>query len=423
MLYAHANAKIHFGMTRASRQLFMTVPTCAAHCRRIACLLGLFAATQLVMAQSISELTLQDALAAAISTGAPGQEYGSPPYQASSWLAGLPSLSLSYLGSDERNGTDEAELSINLPIKSGRRRNADKQLNSLGLALDETVQHQRKLYYSGLIREALWSYRLAETRRRLARDKRRLLLELERRQSELVAAKAASQYSLLLLQMELTEVDIARDGHLQEARRWLQRYSTVTGLGTLPADIREPAPPGESFRGDQHPRLRSLELAYRQRLQLLRANSAGASDWNLSLNAKNLDTAGQDEQQYGLGVEIPLSALPVARQTDNSEWRGAQRDFLLARDQLLETLHGNWEQLLIEQESLRRKQSLLERSEALAGRIADQLSQLQASNEIAQEIVLRRMMDTIDTRARVEINQVLIDQNNAMLRQAAGLGL
>ena len=238
-----------------------------------------------------------------------------------------------------------------------------------------------------------------------------------------MAAKAASQYSLLLLQMELTEVDIARDGHLQEARRWLQRYRTVTGLGTLPADIREPAPPGESFRGDQHPRLRSLELAYRQRLQLLRANSAGASDWNLSLNAKNLDTAGQDEQQYGLGVEIPLSALPVTRQTDNSEWRGAQRDFLLARDQLLETLHGNWEQLLIEQESLRRKQSLLERSEALAGRIADQLSQLQASNEIAQEIVLRRMMDTIDTRARVEINQVLIDQNNAMLRQAAGLGL
>ena len=102
---------------------------------------------------------------------------------------------------------------------------------------------------------------------------------------------------------------------------------------------------------------------------------------------------------------------------------GAERDYLLARDQQLRAVKDSWEQLLIEQETLRQKQSLLDRSEALAGRIADQLSQLHASNEIAQEILLRRMMDAIDTRAEVAINRVLIDQNNAMLRQAAGMSL
>lgn len=384
---------------------------------------GLLLAPQLLLAQSISELTLEDALAAALSTGVAGEERGTPPYQASSWLAGLPSLSLSYLDSDERYGTDEAELSINLPVKSGRRRSADKQLNTLGLELDDVSRRQRELYYSGLIREAVWSYQLADTRRRFAADKRQLLLELERRQSELVAASAASRYSLLLLQMELVDVEIAQQDYLQEARRWLERYRSVTGLGTLPADIREAAPATDHFPGDLHPQLQSLELAHRQRLQMLRANSAQAADWNLSLHAKNLDTAGDDEQQYGLGVEIPLSALPVARQADDSEWRSAERDYLLARDQQLRAVKDSWEQLLIEQETLRQKQSLLDRSEALAGRIADQLSQLQASNEIAQEILLRRMMDAIDTRAEVAINRVLIDQNNAMLRQAAGMSL
>ena len=389
----------------------------------LALLLALIAAPQLLIAQSISDLTLQDALAAAMTQSNAGEQRGTPPYHTSSWLAGLPSLSLSYLDSDERYGTDEAEVSLNLPVKSGRRRNADKQLGALALELDEINQRQRTLYYSGLIREAVWSYRLVDTRRRFAADKRQLLLELERRQSELVAASAASQYSLLLLQMELVDVEIAQQDYLHESRRWLDRYRGITGLGTLPSDIREPTAPTDHFQSDQQPQLRNLELAHRQRLQLLRAGSAQASDWNLSLHAKNLDTAGYDEQQYGLAVEIPLSALPVSRQAENSEWRNAQRDYLLARDQLLRKVNDSWEKLLLEQETLRQKQLLLDRSNTLAGRIAAQLSQLQASNEIAQEILLRRMMGAIDTRTEVAVNQVLIDQNNAMLRQAAGISL
>lgn len=377
-----------------------------------------------VSAQSISELTLPDVLDAALSVSAGGGEQGgAPPYQASSWLAGLPSLSLSYLGSDERYGTDEAEVSVNLPVKSGRRRNADNKLTALAADLDEMSLRERKLYYSGLIRESVWSYSLADTRRRFAADKRRLLHDLEQRQRELLAANAASEYSLLLLQMELVAVEIAQQEYQQEARLWLERYRQVTGLGTLPAELREPAPANNSFQPGQHPRLRALELAHRQRVQLLRADSAEAADWNLSVTAKNLDTAGYDEQQYGLGVEIPLSAFPVARQAENSEWRSAERDYLLARDQLLQEMGGSWEKLLIQQESLQQKQSLLDRSNQLASRIADQLAQLQASNEIAQEIVLRRMMDAIDTRAEAAVNQLLIQQNNAMLCQAAGLSL
>lgn len=374
-------------------------------------------------AQSISELSLPDALAAALQRdGAPASGTASP-YQASSWLAGLPSLSLSYLGSDERYGTDETELSVNLPVKSGRRRSADDKLESLAAELDDAGLRQRELYYSGLIREAVWSYRLADIRRRFAADKRQVLLAMERRQRELFAASAVSEYPLLLLQTELVDVEIAQQDHLHDARHWLQRYRQVTGLGTLPADIREAVLDEAGFRPALQPQLRMLELGHRQRRQLLRANSPQADDWNLSVTAKNLDTDGYDEQQYGLGLEIPLSGLDIARQSDNAEWRSAERDYLQTRDQLLNELRGSWEMLLNVQETLRNKQRLLEQSEQLTTRIADQLAQLQSSNEIAQEIALRRMMDAIDTRAAVAINRIFIDQNNAMLRQAAGISL
>jgi hypothetical protein len=338
-------------------------------------------------------------------------------------LADLPSLNLSYLGSDERYGTDETELSVNLPVKSGVRRSADGKLESLAAELDEAGLRQRELYYSGLIREAVWSYRLADAQRRFAADKRQVLLAMEQRQKDLFAASAVTEYPLLLLQTELLNVEMAQQDYLHEARRWLQRYNQVTGLGTLPADIAETAPAQESFQPGLQPQLRLLELGHRQRQQLLRANSPQAADWNLSLTAKNLDTAGYDEQQYGLGLEIPLSGLDVARQSDNAEWRLAERDYLQSRDQLLNEAFGSWERLFNTQEILRTRQGLLEQSEQLATRIADQLAQLQANNEIAQEIVLRRMMDAIDTRAAVAINRILIDQNKAMLRQAAGISL
>lgn len=368
--------------------------------------------------------SLQEALAAAMERGADRQlAIEASPYETSSWLAGLPSLGLTYLDSEQRYGTDEAELNLNLPLKSGRRRSADDALQGLAEDLDGWGQRQRQLYYSGLLREVLWGYRLADAQRRFAADKRAVLLELEQRQQELLAASATSEYALLLLQTELVDVEVAQQEYLQETRRWRQRYRQLTGLEVLPGEIRETAPPLDGFTPGQHPRLRVLELANQQQRQLLRANSAAAADWNVALTAKNFETAGYDEQQYGLGVEIPLSALDIATESDNAQWRALQRDYLLARDQALNELRDNWEQLLNEREVLQQKQRLLERSEELAGRIAEQLAQLQASNEIGQEILLRRMMSSIDTRAAAAVNHILLDRNNAMLRQAAGLSL
>ena len=368
--------------------------------------------------------SLQEALAAAMERGADRQlAIEASPYETSSWLAGLPSLGLTYLDSEQRYGTDEAELNLNLPLKSGRRRSADDALQGLAEDLDGWGQRQRQLYYSGLLREVLWGYRLADAQRRFAADKRAVLLELEQRQQELLAASATSEYALLLLQTELVDVEVAQQEYLQVTRRWRQRYRQLTGLEVLPGEIRETAPPLDGFTPGQHPRLRVLELANQQQRQLLRANSAAAADWNVALTAKNFETAGYDEQQYGLGVEIPLSALDIATESDNAQWRALQRDYLLARDQALNELRDNWEQLLNEREVLQQKQRLLERSEELAGRIAEQLAQLQASNEIGQEILLRRMMSSTDTRAAVAVNRILLDRNNAMLRQAAGLSL
>jgi hypothetical protein len=415
--------KLSCAVCNIHQRLFMKIYTVSRLSPFILLLVSVLGSSYLA-AQSISQLSLVDALDAAIQRAqSSALNDASPVYQTSSWLAGLPSLSLSYLGSEERFGTDESELSINMPVKSGRRRSADGQLKTLSAEQDEVGLAQRRLYYSGLLREAIWSYRLADTKRRYAADKRVLLVQMEQRQKDLFAASAASEYPLLLLQSELLDVQVDQEDYLHDTRQWLQRYKQLTGLSTLPVEFRESGAVETSLQPAQLPQLRMLELEHRQRRQLLRANSAQADDWNLSLTAKNLQTDNYDEQQYGVGLEIPLSALDVARQSDNAQWRSSERAYSLARDQLVNEAHANWERLRNLHETLSNKQRLLEQSGQLASRIAKQLEQLRASNEIAQEIVLRRMMDAIDTGAAVAVNQVLIEQNNAMLRQAAGISI
>ena len=66
---------------------------------------------QFSLAQSVSQLSLREALQVALQRDSVAPEAaGSPQYQASAWLAGLPSLGVSYLESNERDGIDETEL-------------------------------------------------------------------------------------------------------------------------------------------------------------------------------------------------------------------------------------------------------------------------------------------------------------------------
>lgn len=375
-------------------------------------------------AQSISELSLNDVLAVALERASPEKlDNMAPGYQSSSWLAALPSVGLNYLGSDERLGTDETELSLNLPIKSGGQRRADGQLKQLSSEYAAVSRQGKALYLSGLIREAVWSFRVSEVKAASVAKKNRLLNQLEVQYQQLFAASAASEYSLLLIQKELVLAQIEQLDIEQESRRWLQQYKTITGLGSMPADIAEPAYATGDFFLDEHPQLRLLELAWLQKQQVLMAASNQSTPWNVSLSAKNVDSEVFQENQYGIGIEIPLSFINIATQTHNSEWIVESRNYEIFRDKARLALQQRWNVLESEAGLLLKKNTLLIQSGELSQSLTRQSNELRAFNELGEEIILRQMIDAIDAQAAIAVNNALIQQNNAMLRQAAGTSL
>jgi len=369
-------------------------------------------------------MTLSEVLGVAMERAAPDLPgNAAQAYQSSSWLAALPSVSVSYMGSDERYGNDETELSLNLPIKSGGQRRADNKLQQLASEFDTVSQQQKALYLSGLIREAVWSYKISAVKQTSAERKNLLLKQLEQRYQQLLAANAASEYSLLLIQKELVRAQIEQLDLEQEVRRWLQQYKVVTGLGSMPTDISEPEFASTGFILATHPQMRLLELGWLQRQLVLMAASNQSTPWNVTLTAKNIDSEVFEEDQYGIGVEIPLSFINIATQSHNSEWLLANRTYDIARDELRLGLQRRWDLLEGESMLLHKKSALLDRSGALSEGIKRQSNELKAFNELGEEIILRQMIEAIDSQAAISINKALIHQNNAMLRQAVGIPL
>lgn len=370
------------------------------------------------------QLSLKDALSAAMQQresylrGNYLEEYRSSP-----WLAESPSLGLSVLESRKHQGSDEAELSLNLPIKSGFQRGIDRQLSELIEQNTQISIRQRQLYFSGLIRQSIWSYEIAQLKYTNAQRKAELLQHIEENYLELVKANAVSEYGLLLVQKELVDTNSQLLGFRREADKWLQQYRDVTGMVNLPEDTVEPDTAPEQLTLPLHPAIQALELGWQQQEALLLANSNRSSPWNLSVSAKQIDAPGFSDRQIGFGLELPVTLLKITSQSQKNEWLDARKQYELERDALYIQIQQRWNSLIKEAQLLKGRENFLIRELALANQIQEKLSLLQSHNEMGQEITLRRMLDVIQTQAKFSLHQVLKNRNRAMLRQAAGISL
>jgi hypothetical protein len=343
--------------------------------------------------------------------------------EAGSWLAGLPSVMVAYYDSTEDQGTDEAEVILNLPFKSPARRRLDAGFEALDGGLAGASEAHRRWVYSGLVRERAWDHQLAVLRLAAAEEKRTLLETLSARIQRLAERGAVPVYQGLIVERErlAAELEAATLASERDAAR--AAWATLTGTGDVPGDLSEPGSAPDAPDYAAHPALLLLDRRNDQQQQLLALDAPQNADWNLGLVARDFDGPGFDDRQFGLSVELPLG-FPGIQNTGNlSARRAVSRDYLLERDRLSLALRSEWEALRAEAELLQRRRQLLGEAVALADRIEGQLERLDATNEVESELLLQRLLDVLDTRAEASLTDALIGRNQARLRQAAGRSL
>lgn len=408
-------------------------------CIKICLLTALSSSSFLSHGASNSELPQllklsQARLNAAQRYGAPLNDERSLQLSSSSWLSGLPSISLSHLGSLDNGNSYEQEVSLNLPIKSPGLHSSDKQLKQLTQAIQGQQLALQGLYLSGLLRQSVWDNRIASMQLKQLERKTQLLEKLHIQQKRLTDVGELPLANLLLLERELVDIELQQIDLKQQQAEALSLFSQLTGLQQIPAKIDESSRPltaNTSSSQDavdlglaQHPLWRLQTLQQQQQLLIIKSQQAGERDpWTLSLTAKNTSDDRVDDQQLGLGITVPLGFSSALSQTELSTWQQTHSEQNLNRDRIYLELKTQTEKLAKQQQNLLDRQALLQRGLTLSRTITEELAKVKDQNQVSYEIWLRRYMDALDTESRLVLNQVTQQQLHSQQLQALGISL
>ncbi|MCG9714037.1 TolC family protein [Shewanella insulae] len=348
----------------------------------------------------------------------------------SSWLMGLPSISLSHLGSLDKGSRYEQEVSLNLPLKSPGAYESDSQIRQLSQAIGNQQQALQNLYLSGLIRQSIWDYRIATVKLQQLERKRKLLDKLHQQQKSLTDVGELPLANLLLLEREQVDIELQQIQMKQQQAEAASLFYRLTGQQQPPLAVDDEldteVTPLSQFDNQlaKHPLWQLQRLQQQQARLLIERQQAGTQDpWTLSLTAKRTADEQLDDNQLGLGITVPLGLSSALSQSDLANWQQTNQEQLLQSDRTYLQLKTQAEKLAKQQETLSEEQRLLKRGLSLSRTITEELAKVKEQNQVSYEIWLRRYMDALDTESRLVLNRVSQQQLHSQQLQALGISL
>ena len=339
------------------------------------------------------------------------------------WLAAPARIQLGLLNSQETSGTDETEISLNLPFNSNFALKINDQLISVNEKIVEIFDQLLSLRLSGIIRELVWEQKIAIAQQKYYNKKLSVLTQLEKNSEELFAAGESSDYGLLVVQSEKNNTRIELLFNQKEQQRILKKYQNISGLNRFPMVIDEPILRLKELSVLSHPSLKSLEHQWKQQQLMIQSQSGSAEPWYLSLIAKKQDSQSFSEDQVGISFEIPLTISERNNQSNQNNWLQAKQQFESDYQKTMMTLQNRLDENKIQEQYLLDKSDILQNSVKLSRQIMEKLDGLQAQNEIGQEVVLRRVLQALSIQNESDILKILLKKNNAMSRQVLGMTL
>lgn len=370
-------------------------------------------------------LTLQDTLAAAIEKQKTANlELVSPvnvDQPANTWLAGTPSVSLLYLHNLQSVGSKEAEISVNLPIKSRIQREIDQQLQHSAPIIQQHARQQQALFLSGLIRTVIWDIKLQQVYIKQQEQKLSTLNSLLSHFTTLSNAGNSPDYVALLVQQEALQSRLALMTHQSESEKLKTEYSQLTGLDILPDNMIEASSNLNNVEvSSQHPDLLALDAAWQVFVSQFTASSSESQPWNLSITAKQVDAQGIKDNQIGIGIELPFSYGNQYTQTQYAEFNKSKTQYFLEREKLQQNIVQSINSAKAALSLVKERQTLLDQALSITQQLSPTLDNLMLSNNTDKEWILRRILEIIDTQAQYAVNQVNIHKHAATLNQALG---
>ncbi|MCX7554193.1 hypothetical protein OS175_09910 [Marinicella sp. S1101] len=341
----------------------------------------------------------------------------------SDWLVGLPTTQFSVLSSTENLGSDEYELSINLPFKSPTRKKLDEQLINVQKLYESANHLQKRLFVSGLIREIVWQYQIAHKKRAIEHQKLTWLNKQKALLSKLLSSGGA-HLSLLSVESQVIQVKLMIIDLDQEVDLRLKQFQQITGVKVIPDGFHE-----EIFTTtndsnlNEHPSVLQLQLALEQSSLLYELTGKANQPINVSLSAIDIKTNDFNDRQYGVAFELPLGSGKHKSQAERASWLQEQNELSVQLMNFKRIFSLELIKLKNEQSFLMSKHSLLQQQSEKTEQIFSMLERLKNTNEMNQDLYYLRMAELIGLTQQVELNEIYLKQNISRQNQLAGVPL
>jgi len=340
----------------------------------------------------------------------------------SDWLAELPSVTISTLQSNKTSGSDDYELSINLPFKSPERKKLDNELSLLTKLYLEHANEEKILFVSGLIRESVWNYKIAAKEKEIEQEKLNWLKK-QRALLKTMDQAGGAKLDLLLVEHQLNESQVRVIEFNREAETRLKQFQNITSAQQVSKEFYEPAVAHTLHQEVNHPGFKQIQIGMDLADIQLKLAGKSSSPINVSLNAVTTEMIGVNDQQYGIAFEIPIGKKNHTTQAEASAWQqelsSLMQQMMAFREGYLTTMNS----LIGEHQSLLEKQPLLIKQAEKTKLIFNHLEELRRNNELDRSMFYQRMVNLIGSIHQAELNQLLINQNQSRQQQLAGVSL
>lgn len=291
--------------------------------------------------------------------------------RSSSWIAGYPMLYLQYIddalfGRDD--GITNVQSGYQVPLWMWGQKQASEKVTEESRQAVERYIVALKHEVAGLVRDALWTLRLMENRRELARQ----IYEVAERLTAVVQRRVElgdlARADLLLAesdQLEKKTVLVQAEAEVMHARK---AYQNLTRMTRAPRKLEEPLSPLKQF-DEHHPSLAaasaSVERAQAE-VELTRLSKQGNQPTLLvGTDSSQVDLQGNFGTGTNLVLQVPVGgddwhAPQVAQANLTLNEKIVQRETL--RRQLEKALHEAHHNLEVDKAAL----AIAERRKAIA---------------------------------------------------------
>jgi outer membrane protein TolC len=321
---------------------------------------------------------------------------------------------------DSQLGSDESELLLTFEFLTPAQHQLIEDSQTLQQQFMQLQDASLKLLASGQLRQLFWQSKMAAVEHEFARQTEQQLQKLLKSTEQLVRSGQRPKLATLVAKQRLQQAQSAVAQAAIQQQSLLRSWQQLTDQTSLPDQLPEPQTQASSAT---HPQLEALQLQWQLTLNQAKQSAASANSWSVTPGLKHINGPERSENQWGIGLSIPLTYSSHLSMSDFDALKRQQQALMNELRQAKLSIERRVETAYSRQQQLKQEAASSQTTAALSQQAIEQLDQLYEQRQIDTTLYIDRLIEQWTYQKTAQLAKLNAQLANALLNQAQGISL